>query len=270
MRFQSKMGNVYRKGMNGGSPGAIPMRIVQAVLIAITLFIVVPSLFSRLSPSAPKRRFDLRSRHLLIYRREVPLDKSSLAGHQVYLYPTGDKCGDPFLEPGYLSFNTERTSGNFWTPFNTECPPAPRHLQDVLDRRSLSWLQHKTVLIIGDSVDRNNVNFFCSLVNSSSIRVTSMTDFSETVIGDSDTDPTNKDPGDLTKPRICRVEEYDFEIINFFHFGLHEYELWTEKRVYTAPGVYKERIPLLKKLLADYGRQPDMIILASGKVCFKN
>jgi hypothetical protein len=263
------MGNVYRKGLNGGSPGVVPTRIVQVVLIAITLFIVVPSLFSRFSPSAPKQRYVPLPQYFLTYRPEIPLDKSSLAGHQLYLYPTGDKCRDPFLEPGYLSFNSELPSGNFWTPFNTDCPPAPRYLQDVLDRRSLSWLQHKTVLMIGDSVDRNNLNFFCSLVNSSSVRVTSMTNFNETVIGDTDTDPTNKDPGDLTKPRICRVEEYDFEIINFFHFGLHEYEMWTEKKVYTAPGVYKERIPMLKKLMADYGRQPDMILLASGRACSK-
>jgi len=96
-----------------------------------------------------------------------------------------------------------------------------------------------------------------------------MTNFSETIIGETDLDPTNRDPGDLTKPRICRVEEYDFEIINFFHFGMHETEMWTEKRVYTAPGIIDKRIPMLKQLMDDYGRQPDMILLASGTLSQK-
>jgi hypothetical protein len=93
-----------------------------------------------------------------------------------------------------------------------------------------------------------------------------MTNFNETVMGDTDLDPTNRDPGDLSKPRICRIDEYDFEIINFFHFGLFETELWEEKRVYTPPGVMEQRIPMLKKLMEDYGREPDMILLASGSL----
>jgi hypothetical protein len=122
--------------------------------------------------------------------------------------------------------------------------------------------------MIGDSVDRNNLNFFCQLVNSSTypvtLRVSTMTNLSAVHISDSAKDPTNKDPGDLTLPRICRVEEYDFEIINFFHYGMHDDEMWKEKKVYTPPGVIEKRIPLVKPLMAEYGRKPDMILLASG------
>jgi hypothetical protein len=120
--------------------------------------------------------------------------------------------------------------------------------------------------MVGDSVDRNNLRYFCELVNSTGLRVTPMTDLSEVAIGDTDLDPTNVDPGDLTKPRICRVEEYDFEIINFFHYGMQEKELWADKKVYTPPGVIEKRIPLLKGLFEDYGRTPDMIIAASGNL----
>jgi hypothetical protein len=120
--------------------------------------------------------------------------------------------------------------------------------------------------MIGDSVDRNNLRFFCELVNSTKMRVTPMTNLSEASLGDTDLDPSNADPGDLTKPRICRIEEYDFEIINFFHYGMQDREIWREKNVYTPPGVIEKRIPLLKNLFADYGRKPDMIIMASGSV----
>jgi hypothetical protein len=91
-----------------------------------------------------------------------------------------------------------------------------------------------------------------------------MTNLSEVNLGDTDLEPWNIDPGDLTRPRICRVDEYDFEVIMFFHYGMQDKEIWTEKNVYTPPGLIEERIPLLKPLLEDYGRKPDMILLASG------
>jgi hypothetical protein len=50
----------------------------------------------------------------------------------------------------------------------------------------------------------------------------------------------------------------------FFHYGMQDKEIWTEKNVYTPPGLIEKRIPLLEPLLEDYGRKPDMIILASG------
>lgn len=118
--------------------------------------------------------------------------------------------------------------------------------------------------MVGDSVDRNNLRFFCELVNSTDMRVTTMSNFSEVALGDTDLEPWNYDPGDLTKPRICRIEEYDFEIVNFFHYGMQDEEIWTEKNVYTPPGIIDKRIPLLKDLFADYGRKPDMVIMASG------
>ena len=92
-----------------------------------------------------------------------------------------------------------------------------------------------------------------------------MSSLSQVMLGDTDLDPSNIDPGDLTKPRVCRIEEYDFEIINFFHYGMQDEEIWTEKNVYTAPGLIEKRIPLLRGLFNDYGRKPDMILLASGE-----
>ena len=120
--------------------------------------------------------------------------------------------------------------------------------------------------MVGDSVDRNNLRYFCELVNSTGLRVTPMTNLSEVAMGDTDLDPANIDPGDLTKPRVCRIEEYDFEIINFFHYGMQEKEIWSDKNVYTPPGVIEKRIPMLKDLFGDYGRRPDMIIVASGSL----
>jgi hypothetical protein len=133
-----------------------------------------------------------------------------------YLHPTEHQCQDPYLEAGYLTTNASEQSENFWTPFNSECPRAPHFLQDVIDRKPLPWLQGRTLLMVGDSVDRNNLRFFCELAGSDNMRVASMTNLSEVSLGDTDLEPWNIDPGDLTRPRICRVDEYDFEIIMFF------------------------------------------------------
>jgi hypothetical protein len=191
-------------------------------------------------------------------------DKQHHHHQHPYLHPTTDNCGDPFLQPGYLTSNVEDITQNFWTPFNKECPKPPQFLLDVIDRKPLPWLQGKTLLMVGDSVDRNNLRFFCELANSSNTRVTTMTNFTEEYLGDTVLEPWNHDPRDLTRPRICRIDEYDFEIVMFFHYGLQDEEIWAEKEVYTAPGVMEKRIPLLKTLFEDYGRHPDMVLLGSG------
>ena len=54
MRFQGDMGKGYRRVMAQGNGGALSMRIVQVALITFTLFIVIPTLYSRFSRSSPK------------------------------------------------------------------------------------------------------------------------------------------------------------------------------------------------------------------------
>ena len=167
---------------------------------------------------------------------------------------------DPFLEPGYLSVDRYHTKGNFWTPFDRKCPRSPHFLQDVVDRKPLSWLEGRTVLLVGDAVERNNLEFFCELVNSTDIRTAPLRNI------DSVLRPGNaiKEASDLTRPKICRVEEYDFEIISFFHYGMHDEDIWKDKQVYTPPGLLEKRIPIVWDLLYDHYRDPDVVLLASG------
>ncbi len=259
-------------------------RVAQVAALVITLIVVVPYLLPRSLHAAHGARY-IASYNCLTASHTL-LDKFRKHGghhyhggpppHSVmsfpppkhnqhpYLEPNKNSCEDPFLEPGILTTNASDRAQNFWTPFNSDCPRAPHFLQDVIDRKPLPWLQGRTLLMVGDSVDRNNLRFFCELAGSENMRVTSMTNLSEVIMGDTDLEPWNIDPGDLTRPRVCRIDEYDFEIIMFFHYGMQDEEIWTEKNVYTPPGLIEKRIPLLKGLMEDYGRKPDMIILASG------
>lgn len=80
---------------------------------------------------------------------------------------------DPFGLPGYLAFDALRPGNNLWHPFpsstHPSCPPSTLfqtllgHVQaasrDGLGDRvlveQLPWLVNKTVVLIGDSIDRD-------------------------------------------------------------------------------------------------------------------
>ena len=170
---------------------------------------------------------------------------------------------DPFLEPGYLSVDRNHTKGNFWTPFDPQCQRSPHFLQDVLDRKPLPWLKGRTVLLVGDAVERNNLEFFCELVNSTDIRTTPLRE-AHSVLRPGN---TIKEASDLTRPKVCRVEEYDFEIISFFHYGMNDKDIWKDKEIYTPPGLLEQRMPILWDLLYYHDRNPDIVLLASGIPC---
>jgi len=169
---------------------------------------------------------------------------------------------DPYLEPGYLTTNPHNITGTYWTPYNRSCPRAPSFLADVRDRRPLPWLEGRTLLLVGDSIERNNLRFFCDLVGSKDLRTTPMRNLSATLREGH----TVLEPADITRPNVCRVAEYDFEIVSFFHYGMQEDNIWSDTRIYTAPAVMEERIGTVFDLFYEYERDwPDMVILASGR-----
>ena len=167
---------------------------------------------------------------------------------------------DPFLEPGHLSVDHFNTKGNFWTPYSRLCPRSPHFLQDVLDRKPLPWLQGRTVLLVGDAVERNNLQFFCELVNSTDVMTAPLRNIDSVLRAGN----TIKEASDITRPKICRVDEYDLEIISFFHYGMQDKDIWNDKEIYTPPGLLEQRIPILFDLFYDHDRDPDIVLLASG------
>jgi len=123
----------------------------------------------------------------------------------------------------------------------------------VIERKDLPWLQGKTLLLEGDSVDRNNADYFC--------------EFASAMVHDIPIDNllvTTSNGSHYIAPtqymKICRVDEYDFELIIFSHFGLEEADIWG----YEKPTLVDERISLLKPMFESHGRKPDMILLSSG------
>jgi hypothetical protein len=173
---------------------------------------------------------------------------------------------DPYFEPGYLNVNATDISQTFWQSFNPACPRAPHYLSDVLASKPLPFMQGKTVLMVGDSIDRNHVEFFCHLVGrrtslSAADDMTNLTPM--TVFGD---DIRAVDIKFITHPRVCAIEEYDFELWSFAHYGLSENGSFVDWRPqYTPPALIDERIlHLLKPMWDRYHRKPDMILMNSG------
>ena len=146
---------------------------------------------------------------------------------------------------------------HFWDPLDPSLPRPPHLLQTIKERQPLPWLRNKTVLVIGQLVDRYATQFFCELVDSQ---------LSRAEMSDLDVQNEYDSSSRKTTPVICRVDYYDFEIISFFHFGLQNDsdEFWSFKNGYTEPGLMENRIPLLQPLFQKHNRQPDMIIMGSG------
>jgi hypothetical protein len=127
----------------------------------------------------------------------------------------------------------------------------------VIERKALPWLQGKTLLLVGDSVERNNLQFFCEMVSGSLIARA----FDNLVVTTSNGSHYIA-PTEETRLLICRVEEYDFEIVTYPHWGLQEADVFAQGR--ERPRQLEERIPFVKTIFESYERKPDMLLLASG------
>jgi len=173
-----------------------------------------------------------------------------------YLNFSKSDC-DPYLQPGFLTNDVPDIDRIFWNSFNPNCSRAPHFLRDVIERKALPWLQGKTLLLVGDSVERNNLQFFCEMVSGSLIARA----FDNLVVTTSNGSHYIA-PTEETRLLICRVEEYDFEIVTYPHWGLQEADVFAQGR--ERPRQLEERIPFVKTIFESYERKPDMLLLASG------
>ncbi|KAG0149726.1 hypothetical protein CROQUDRAFT_653283 [Cronartium quercuum f. sp. fusiforme G11] len=86
---------------------------------------------------------------------------------------------NPFEEPGYINFDPNHYLNNTWKTYTPDCQPdnLMKQLVDDLQRysrgrdrtsaRVLPWLQNRTVLLIGDSLERFHLRDFCDLLSAS-------------------------------------------------------------------------------------------------------
>lgn len=86
---------------------------------------------------------------------------------------------NPFDEPGYINYDSKHYLNNTWKTFRPDCMPENlmKQLVEDLQRysrggdhkspRALPWLQNRTIVLIGDSIDRFHLRDFCDLLSAS-------------------------------------------------------------------------------------------------------
>ncbi|GAA5932462.1 hypothetical protein JCM1841_000589 [Sporobolomyces salmonicolor] len=80
--------------------------------------------------------------------------------------PDADALCDPFAEPGFLNYDESAPLSARWIPFSPTCDPAPDWISLIAhqDISALSWLANRTILVLGDSVDRNGLQHMAEML----------------------------------------------------------------------------------------------------------
>lgn len=173
-------------------------------------------------------------------------------------------------------------SNNYWEPSHTSggtCV-APRFMQTLREGNydKLEWLRNRTVMLIGDSIERDHVTQFCDLLGQpvtiakGNHKYAVPVDFSATsasVKNDRLRRLALKGLQESTLPRVCYIPEANFLLTNVYHFGLDELDYWKGLDQFHGPGSIEERFtervqPYLKLLEQDGRQEPDIVEISSG------
>lgn len=161
-----------------------------------------------------------------------------------------DHC-DPFNEPGYFDVQNHLSVYTKYVSLNPKCKTKADHIWTrLVQNETIPELQDKTVVIIGDSVDRNLVTFLCDKAKGT-IRPTYQEDHNH---------EWNRSSGREVPhcfPRVCTLPFYNLTIVNYFMYGLDEQGIWNDRKdIFWAPYTWRERVQMFGKTFATLGRGP--------------
>ncbi|KDE04566.1 hypothetical protein MVLG_05034 [Microbotryum lychnidis-dioicae p1A1 Lamole] len=173
--------------------------------------------------------------------------------------PHTDKLCDPFAEPGFLHYDAENPLGTRWIPYSESCEPAPDWLGFLTqkDTNRLSFLKDRTILILGDSVDRNALHHFAEMLGLPRYCVP-YDDFSQKGVV-----PTGWD--DRGIPWVIEVPWLGLTLTNGFFYGVDDEDNFKQQPDWHAPGKAEDRTDQLFKVhTAQLPQEPSFISLHSG------
>lgn len=183
---------------------------------------------------------------------------------------------DPHDLPGVLHLaedinNLQGALETSWQPINSTSCPSQSYVNQVASLNASTStslpkaLYNRTILLIGDSVDRANNQYTCHLLSGNyTITKPGHPYWAQDDIPDKSAWKPNQ-YSERSFPTICHVESVDLFIMNVFHFGLDEEDYFTWKDQYGPPYTVEERIeqialPLIEKV----GRKVDILEFSSG------
>ncbi|PKI85964.1 hypothetical protein MVES1_000392 [Malassezia vespertilionis] len=135
-------------------------------------------------------------------------------------------------------------------------------------------LANKTVLLVGDVVDRTLLESVCTMLGRSAEPVTSGHVWGQSLntyaFG-------GHPPADTTLGHYCYEPTYDILLSTFYHFGTDIHDIWRQQPEYAPPTLFETRMSYLLKpyleamnspmpLIPDMRRRtaPDMVIFSSS------
>lgn len=177
------------------------------------------------------------------------------------------RCVDPYTAPGRLDHSNRWPDATRWLPYEPTCfpPPLLATLRAGLEskpsqfvepsdleyplRRSptsadtlltLPWLSGKTVVLVGDGVELAHAKDFCRYTAGEYAVVTSDHPLSPPPFVNGIDEKWVQTQGTMneTRPTVCYLPNYDFTLINIFHFGLANRVEFEHESIFSDPHFY--------------------------------
>lgn len=135
-----------------------------------------------------------------------------------------------------------------------------RHTSNWLQKRPLPWLERKTVVLVGDDVERAHARDFCRLAGGQYAVIDPAHPLSPRPFRNGIDEKwlsTEANALNDTRPTVCYLPGWDFALVTIFHYGLahrveFEHEVLLADPHYYPPGELH---------LAQYGRcQADSLL----------
>ncbi len=178
---------------------------------------------------------------------------------------------DPYDQRGVLLVNATSYPDNRWKPFRTEAACQPTNWMNLLhsypQHPELDFIRGRTILLMGDSVDRDHNEHFCGFVEGEFRFI----DWDHPA---SPPPPPGIKPGGgntQSRPYECYIARYDFRIVSVFHFGFrpaHQEGEWLlNSPHFYEPSTPEDRFDLVARpLVAALAGQavPDLFSFTSG------
>ncbi|BGP51739.1 hypothetical protein JCM10450v2_007689 [Rhodotorula kratochvilovae] len=190
------------------------------------------------------------------------------AGKKLVGLAEEEEC-DPYDLPGVLRFDYENHTANFWEPALSSCKARdymnPLAFNDD-EVPELEFMRGRVVMYFGDSVDRFALQHFCNFLGGQAESITRGHPLMPPLPKGREHAPdgyrsyrntTDWPASEMGVPHLCRVQKYDFHLLNVFQFGLFpEDESVMKQHHFLPPGDYEGRfdtfvVPLLEKYAAN-------------------
>lgn len=197
---------------------------------------------------------------------------------------------NPFTRPGFVA----HMPYPLWKTFEPACPPStvlpdmlatlPRSTgalrsPSVTPQRQAALmhaLRNRTVVLVGDGVDRTMIMNLCEMVGEKPVPVDASHPWGASL---KQLTYVGKNMGDSLLADYCYVPKYSAIFTSFYHYGADTNELWREQRDFFPPGQFEKRVTELLKPYLDamasrspynvqmpraLSNKPDLVVFSSN------